>query len=68
MGTAVAPVVPFHLYKRCRGDYLKTKKYEKIISYDWLTKPRENGKFVKKKQLRLRQRQHNIKQFKAIER
>ena len=31
------------------GIIVKTKKYEKIISYDWLTKPRENGKFVKKK-------------------
>ena len=30
------------------GIIVKTKPYEKIISYDWQTKPRENGKFVKK--------------------
>ncbi|MGN0744014.1 MAG: hypothetical protein ACI4MZ_01890 [Christensenellales bacterium] len=31
------------------GIIVKSKQYEKIISCDWLTKPRENGKFVKKK-------------------
>ena len=49
MGTAVEPVVPFICTNGVAGISVKTKPYEKIISYDWLTKPRENGKFVKKK-------------------
>ena len=30
------------------GIIVKTKVAEKKISYDWLTKPRQNGKFVKR--------------------
>ncbi len=38
----------FICVKVVAGIIVKTKKYEKIISYDWQTKPRYNGKFVKK--------------------
>ena len=48
MGTAVAPVVPFYLRKGVAGIIVQTKVAEKKISYAWLTKPRQNGKFVKK--------------------
>ena len=38
----------FICVKGVAGIIVKTKVAEKKISYDWLTKPRQNGKFVKK--------------------
>ena len=38
----------FICVKGVAGVIVKTKVAEKKISYDWLTKPRQNGKFVKK--------------------
>ena len=38
----------FICVKGVAGIIVKTKIAEKKISYDWLTKPRQNGKFVKR--------------------